>query len=182
MAKRNHRDPDNFINFCQGKTLTNGSQVKEGSCNGIVMGDIPSKDNMIASMILFPQTGKTLEAHTPFDISVQVQNLVAGVFTNPNNTYYAAPQQLQGGLVVGHAHVVIQQMQSLNDATPPPAANFIFFKGIDDDGNGKGLLKATVTAGLSTGFYRVCTIMGSSNHQPPLMPVSANPDISLQKY
>jgi hypothetical protein len=28
-------DPANFINFCTGKTLTNGLQVKTGSCNGI---------------------------------------------------------------------------------------------------------------------------------------------------
>jgi hypothetical protein len=26
---------DNFINFCSGKTLTNGLQVVGGSCNGI---------------------------------------------------------------------------------------------------------------------------------------------------
>lgn len=26
---------DNFINFCDGKTLTNGLQVQGGSCNGI---------------------------------------------------------------------------------------------------------------------------------------------------
>jgi len=26
---------NNFINFCQGKTLTNGLQVQGGSCNGI---------------------------------------------------------------------------------------------------------------------------------------------------
>ena len=26
---------DGFINFCQGKTLTNGKQVKQGSCNPI---------------------------------------------------------------------------------------------------------------------------------------------------
>ena len=26
---------NNFINFCSGKTLTNGLQVAEGSCNGI---------------------------------------------------------------------------------------------------------------------------------------------------
>jgi hypothetical protein len=28
-------DAANFINFCTGKTLTNGLQVKGGSCNGI---------------------------------------------------------------------------------------------------------------------------------------------------
>jgi hypothetical protein len=26
---------DNFINFCSGKTLTNGLQIVRGSCNGI---------------------------------------------------------------------------------------------------------------------------------------------------
>ena len=26
---------NNFVNFCQGKTLTNGLQTKTGSCNGI---------------------------------------------------------------------------------------------------------------------------------------------------
>lgn len=28
-------DNANFINFCQGKALTNGAQVRKGSCNGI---------------------------------------------------------------------------------------------------------------------------------------------------
>jgi hypothetical protein len=28
-------DPANFINFCKGQTLTNGLQVKTGSCNGV---------------------------------------------------------------------------------------------------------------------------------------------------
>lgn len=30
-------DPANFINFCSKKTLTNGLQVKSGSCNGVGM-------------------------------------------------------------------------------------------------------------------------------------------------
>lgn len=37
---------NNFINFCASKTLTNGLQITDGSCNGIVMGEwtrIPSK-------------------------------------------------------------------------------------------------------------------------------------------
>jgi hypothetical protein len=29
------RDAANFVNFCAGETLTNGLQVKGGSCNGI---------------------------------------------------------------------------------------------------------------------------------------------------
>lgn len=28
---------NNFINFCKGKTITNGFQITDGSCNGIGM-------------------------------------------------------------------------------------------------------------------------------------------------
>jgi len=36
QLKANTRsDNANFINFCNGKTLTNGLQVQGGSCNGI---------------------------------------------------------------------------------------------------------------------------------------------------
>jgi hypothetical protein len=40
---------NNFINFCAGKTITNGLQVKTGSCNPTPMGDLPSVDNMVGS-------------------------------------------------------------------------------------------------------------------------------------
>lgn len=35
VANRNFSDNANFINFCSGKTLTNGVQNKAGSCNGV---------------------------------------------------------------------------------------------------------------------------------------------------
>ena len=80
--------PNNFINFCSGKTLTNGLQVKSGSCNGIVMGEIPSTANMVSQIITFPEVGKAskLKAHQTFQIKVQVTNLDAGSFTNPDTT------------------------------------------------------------------------------------------------
>jgi transcription initiation factor TFIID subunit 15 len=43
-------------------------------------------------------------------------------------------------------------------------------KGIDDVGNGNGLLQATVTGGLHVGIYRVCTMIAPRNHQPVNMP------------
>ena len=167
-------DPANFINFCgtSGQQLTNGTQITEGSCNGVVMGQIPSKNNMISSIITFPTTGQTLQSNQPFNVSVQVQNLEAGTFTNPNTTYYSAPQTLKGGKIVGHTHVTIQSMDSLNTNTPPDPTTFAFFKGINDDGNGNGGLSAAVATGLPAGFYRVCTMTSASNHQPVLMPVS----------
>jgi hypothetical protein len=35
LNSHSYSDPANFINFCTGKTKTNGLQVKAGSCNGI---------------------------------------------------------------------------------------------------------------------------------------------------
>jgi transcription initiation factor TFIID subunit 15 len=138
------------------------------------MGDIPAKANMISSVITFPQTaGQAPAADTTFDITVQVANLVAGSFTNADSTYYAGPQTLSGGKVVGHTHVTVQDMgKSMNPTQPLDATQFAFFKGINDAGNGNGLLKATVTGGLPAGNYRVCTMTSASNHQPVLMPVA----------
>lgn len=165
---------NNFINNCAGKTLTNGLQIVTGSCNGIPMGDIPAKTAMVSSIITFPQTGVPgPAADTTFNITVQMQNLVAGTFTNADETYYAAPQTLSGGKVIGHTHVTVQDLgKSMNPTTPLDPTQFAFFKGINDAGNGKGLLSATVAGGLPAGNYRVCTMAAASNHQPVLMPVA----------
>jgi len=165
---------NNFINNCAGKTLTNGLQITTGSCNGIPMGDIPAKTAMVSSVITYPTTGgKDVASDTTFNISVQMSNLVAGSFTNADATYFAAPQFLQGGQVVGHTHVTVQDLgNSLNPTTALDATQFAFFKGINDAGNGKGLLQAVVTGGLPAGNYRVCTMASASNHQPVIMPVA----------
>jgi hypothetical protein len=140
----------------------------------IAMGDIPAKTNMVSSIITFPLYGSaTIESDTTFNITIQMANLVAGVFTNPDATYYAAPQALSGGKIIGHTHVTVQDMgSSLNPTTALDPTKFAFFKGINDAGNGQGLLTATVTGGLPAGNYRACTLASSSNHQPVLMPVA----------
>lgn len=115
-------DAANFINFCTGKDLTNGEQKKGGSCNGvgqsytplplqprlitlIVMGDIPATTNMVSTIILNPAPGECIPAKKDFTVNLQVDHLLAGVFTNPTVTYYSAPQALKGGDIVGHVHV-----------------------------------------------------------------------------
>ncbi|KAF8461098.1 hypothetical protein BDZ91DRAFT_387607 [Kalaharituber pfeilii] len=166
-------DNANFINFCTGKTLTNGLQNRGGSCNGIVMGDLPAARNMVSSIIVSPAPGQDIPANTEFNIVVQIRNLEAGSFTNPDNTYYAAPQALRNGRVIGHTHVTVQDLGgTLTPNQPPNAETFAFFKGINDNGNGQGRLQATVTNGLPPGFYRVCTMSSASNHQPVIMPVA----------
>jgi hypothetical protein len=137
------------------------------------MGDIPAKTAMVSSVITFPTTGGTVQSDTTFNISVQTANLEAGSFTNADATYYAAPQFLSGGKIVGHTHVTVQDLgSSLNPTKALDATQFAFFKGINDAGNGQGLLQAVVTGGLPAGNYRVCTMASASNHQPVLMPVA----------
>jgi hypothetical protein len=138
------------------------------------MGDIPAKTNMVSSIITYPTTGgQAIASDTTFNITVQTANIAAGSFTNADSTYYAAPQFLANGIIVGHTHVTVQDLgSSLNPSAALDATQFAFFKGINDAGNGKGLLTATVTGGLPAGNYRVCTMASASNHQPVLMPVA----------
>jgi transcription initiation factor TFIID subunit 15 len=132
------------------------------------MGKIPSVQNMITAMIVEPQIGQTVNANTNFTVRVQTQGLDAGSFTNPTLTYYSAPQNINGnGDIIGHCHITIQDLGgSLNPQNAPDPTKFSFFKGINDAGNGQGLLEATVDGGLVPGFYRVCTMISASNHQP----------------
>ncbi|KAM3075279.1 hypothetical protein ACMFMG_007278 [Clarireedia jacksonii] len=171
---RSATSQNNFMNFCAGQTLTNGLQITTGSCNGIPMGQLPAKNKMMSSIITFPLAGsKTIQSDTTFNITVQMSNIVAGSFTNADSTYFSAPQALQNGVVVGHTHVTVQDMgKSLNPTGALDPTQFAFFKGINDAGNGQGLLTATVTGGLPAGNYRVCTMASASNHQPAIMPVA----------
>ncbi|KAM0461057.1 hypothetical protein ACHAO4_001857 [Trichoderma viride] len=167
-------DKENFINFCSGKTLTNGAQVKTGSCNGIPMGNIPSVNNMVSSLFVNPQNGDNLASNQTFNIQVQMINFAPGSFTNATTTYYSAPQDVDGsGNIIGHTHVTVQSMgNSQTPSQPLDPQSFVFFKGINDAGNGNGLLSATVTGGLPAGNYRLCSMSAAANHQPVLMPVA----------
>lgn len=77
------------------------------------MGEIPSSDNMISAIITSPENVEDLEADTAFDIKLQVNNLIAGAFTNPDITYYTAPQRLEGGKIIGHVHVSVLLLEHL---------------------------------------------------------------------
>ena len=137
------------------------------------MGKIPATKNMISAMIANPITGDKIPADTTFNISVQTSHLSAGFFVNPTTNYYTAPQDLdKNGDIIGHCHVTVQDIGDLKSTTPPDPTTFSFFKGIDDAGNGKGLLQAVVTDGLPVGVYRVCTMIAARNHQPVNMPVA----------
>ncbi|KAF8919927.1 hypothetical protein CPB85DRAFT_1212143 [Mucidula mucida] len=166
---------NNFINFCltvANTPITDGKQVTTGSCNPAPIGVIPSTDNMPSSKFVTPTNFGTVQADTPFTISMAINNIETGNFVNAQENYFAAPQQLtSSGLIIGHTHVVVETIDSLDQKTPTNPKNFAFFKGV----NGKavnGVVTADVTNGLPAGVYRLCSINSSSNHQPVIVPVA----------
>jgi hypothetical protein len=164
---------NNFINFCLGKQITNGQQIKNGSCNPIPMGDIASTDNMPSCKYVSPKNLDTLKSNTSFTMTLAVKNIQLGVFTNPETNYYAAPQQInKQGNIIGHTHLLIEQVDSLTSTTPTTPTKFAFFKGIDGPAGTDGTVSADVTTGLPPGVYRFGTITTTANHVPVLAAVA----------
>jgi len=163
---------NNFINFCAGKTITNGAQVTTGSCNPAPMGDIPASTNMPSSKFQVPANGDTIAANTAFTISLAIKGMQTGTFTNAAASYFSAPQQLNSaGQIIGHSHVVVEQLSALDQTTPTDPTKFAFFKGLNAAAQG-GVLTADVTAGLPAGVYKVTSINTAANHQPVLVPIA----------
>ncbi|KAJ7451172.1 hypothetical protein FB451DRAFT_1051689, partial [Mycena latifolia] len=178
---------NNYINFCAltlpQTPLTNGLQITTGSCNPAPIGLIPSVDHMPSAKYVFPKNGDTIPANQAFNAQLAIANLHAGVFTNAQKTYFAAPQTLDGeGLIVGHTHmVVIEALTAIDQIEPTDPTKFVFFKGVNDAAV-NGLLTVPVTAGVPPGSYRICTINSSSNHQPVIVPIAQHGSLDDCSY
>jgi len=175
---------NNFINFCltQNLPLTNGQQVTSGSCNQTPMGVILATSNMPSAKFTFPTNGATIPANQAFTISMAISNLETGNFVNADSNYYAAPAQINSdGVLVGHSHVVVEQLDSLEQTTPTDPNKFAFFKGLNDAAV-NGVLTANVTAGLPAGTYRLASINTAANHQPALVAVAQHGSLDDQVY
>ena len=166
---------NNFINFClqfPDKAKTNGQQVLEGSCNQTPMGVIAAQDLMPAAKFVTPPNGATIPADQTFTVKVAIRNMELGHFTNPTTTFHMAPQRVNAqGVVIGHCHVTIQRLQSLDQTEPLNSKEFAFFKGLNDKTT-DGTLSVEVPGGLPAGVYRAATIVAAANHQPALVAVA----------
>lgn len=166
---------NNFINFCltvPQLPITNGKQIRTGSCNPVPIGVIPSVDNMPSAKFVFPKNFGTIKARQSFVIEMNIKNIDAGSFVNAQANYFAAPQQLnKNGQIKGHSHVVVEKLESLDQTKPTDPKTFAFFKGLNNAAK-DGKLTATVDKGLEPGFYRLASINSSSNHQPVIVPVA----------
>lgn len=163
---------NNWINFCKtvDKPLTNGRQIPGGSCNTAPIGVIPSTNNMPSAKFIFPPNFERLAKKSAFTISIAINHLETGWFTNPQETYMSSPQQLNSnGDVLGHSHVVIEQLTGFGQTTPTDPTMFTFFKGLNDPAV-NGVLSCDVTGGLAVGYYRAAVIHSGANHQPIALP------------
>ncbi|OAV99628.1 hypothetical protein PTTG_25231 [Puccinia triticina 1-1 BBBD Race 1] len=173
--------PNNFINFCLtsfgkvgGAEIMNGKQLeKKPGCNGIVMGMVPDQNHMPSCKFIKPKNLDEIPAKKPFTITLKVRNIVLGVFTNPKNTYLQGPVQLdpETKSVLGHTHVVIQPINSLDSTDVPDPTVLVFFKGVDGPAKKEEVI-VDVKDGLEPGFYRISTITTAANHQPISSPVA----------
>lgn len=154
------------------KAITNGKQIKEGSCNPAPMGVIASTANMPSSKFVNPKNGATIPANTDFTIQMAVKNLETGNFVNAQENFFAAPQVVNDqGNIRGHSHVVVEKLPSLDSAVPTDPNTFAFFKGLNDKDQG-GVLSVAVPGGLPAGAYRLASINAAANHQPVLVAVA----------
>jgi len=176
---------NNFINFfatVPNLPLTNGQQVKTGSCNAAPMGVIAAQDKIPTAKFVFPKNFDTVKANTNFTVQLSVSKLTTGNFVNAAANYFSAPQNVDGqGLILGHSHIVIEKLNSLTDTTPLDATKFSFFKGLNDKAQ-NGVLSAVVAGGLAEGTYRVSSINTAANHQPVLVAVAQHGSTDDQTY
>lgn len=176
---------NNFINFCLtvgNKPITNGEQIKAGSCNPAPMGVIAATTNMPSLKFTFPTNFGTVKADTDFTVTMAVSNLETGNLVNENSNYYSAPQQVNSaGNIIGHTRIAIEQLSSLNQTTTTDPNKFTFFKGIGAAAV-NGVLSADITDGLPAGAYRMASINSAANLQPVLVAVAQHGSLDDMIY
>jgi hypothetical protein len=100
-----------------------------------------------------------------------------GWFTNSAASFLTAPQQLNSqGQIQGHSHIVIEQLDSLDQTAPTDPMKFVFFKGLNPAAV-NGVLTTTVP-GLPAGYFRMASITSSSNHQPVVLPIAQHGSVN----
>jgi hypothetical protein len=152
------------------------------------MGLIPTSGNLPAVLINQPTKGTTIAANTTIPLEFFVNNLQSGVVVDVATNFLSAPQQLDStGNILGHYHVVIEELDALNSTVPTDARNFAFFSVIKDAAS-NGEIVSEVTNGLPEGFYRMVSVhivprfteltsnqtatIHAANHQPVLVPIA----------
>lgn len=151
--------------------LSDGTAGRVGFCSPAPMGTLCGSDKMPSVKFAFPRFGDVVSANSPFNITLNIFNMVPNRLTATAAKFLAAPQELDSeGRVLGHAQVVVEAIDSMNQTTPLNPSRFVFARTIIDVGT-DGILRGSVDA-LAPGFYRMAGFLQSANHQPILTAVN----------
>ncbi|KAK4050858.1 hypothetical protein OIV83_003280 [Microbotryomycetes sp. JL201] len=173
---------NNFINFCLTKEnlpLTNGAQVRGGSCNPTPMGVIAAQNRAPTCKFVFPKNLDVIQADQDFTIQMRINNLVTGNFVNAQSNYFAAPQDTNNnGIIIGES---LRKIDSLDTTAVSDSTEFAFFKGLNEPAQ-NGILSADVPGGLPAGIYKMSSINSAANHQPVLVGVAQHGSLDDAVY
>ena len=129
-----------------------------------------------------PARATVIQANMDFTIQMAVSHLNTGFFTNPNENFFAAPQEVDlVGNIKGHSPVVIESLDALDQTTPTNPSRFAFFKALNAPAV-NGILSAEVSQGLPAGVYRLASINTPTNHQPVLVAVEQHGSLDDMVY
>lgn len=146
------------------------------------MGVIASTNNMPSAKFQSPKNLDKIQANKSFTVKLGIKNLATGNFVNADANYFSAPQNIDNsGNIIGHSHVVIEQINGLSDTTVLDPSKFAFFKGLNEKAQ-DGVLSVDVTDGLPAGTYRMATINSAANHQPVLVAVAQHGSLDDMIY
>ena len=146
------------------------------------MGVIASTNNMPSAKFQSPKNLDTVAANKNSTVKLAINHLTTGNFVNADANYFSAPQTVdKNGDIIGHSHIVIEEVNSLTETTPLNPSGFKFFKGLNDKAQ-NGVLSAVVTGGLPAGVYRMASINSAANHQPVLVAVAQHGSLDDMIY
>jgi len=162
----------------------NGQQLPEVSCSATPQGHIVPGSLAPHAKFVFPFNTAKIPPKKTFTLRLAIRNLETGFFSNPDLSYYAAPQEVdpESGLIRGHSHLVIQRISSMKSVEPVDPQEFVFFKGLNGKANDKGELTVELKDGLDEGVYRLASINSATNHQPVLVGVAQRGTVDDMVY
>ena len=121
---------------------------------------------MPSAKFIFPPNFAALTKGESFTVQLAINHLETGWFTNTAETYMSNPTRVNAdGDVLGHSHIVIQQLTGFGQTTPLDTSKFVFFKAMNDAAV-NGVLSIDVAGGLPSGYYRIAAFHSGTNHQP----------------
>ncbi|CAG8615946.1 2095_t:CDS:1, partial [Dentiscutata heterogama] len=167
VNKRYYSDDETCTNFCKNSRLPPANFSSEqltGYCSNTVLGEVPSADNLPSVLITKPDYNEVISLNKGVIFEFKFVNFEPGATSNIDTEFEKFPQAVnKDGNVIGHYHLFIQKIPSL-DNVPDPRI-FAFFTPISFLPNATETYQIPVPGLTEEGIYRACTYTTAKAHQ-----------------